>query len=139
MSRLDVYHDTVRRALERDEWTITHDPFTLKFGRKTLYADLGAERLIAADKGLTKIVVEVKSFLGHSDIHDLQEAFGQYIMYEDILQEQGSDRVLYLAVSETTYNGIFSTDIGQLLMSRHPLRLIVFDEQREVIRQWISA
>ncbi|MCP4399161.1 MAG: fatty-acid synthase [bacterium] len=139
MSRLDIYHDSVRRALERDDWNITHDPFTLKFGRKTLYADLGAERLIAADKGMTKIVVEVRSFLGPSDIHDLQGAFGQYMMYEDILQEQGSGRVLYLAVSETTFNGIFSTDIGQLLMSRHPLRLIVFDEESEVIRQWIPS
>jgi hypothetical protein len=138
MPKLDIYHDTVRRALQKDEWIITHDPFTLKFGRKTLYADLGAERLIAAKKDLKKIVVEVKSFIGISQIHDLQEAFGQYMMYEDILQVQHSDRVLYLAVNEITYNRVFLTDIGQLLMKKHPLRLIVFDEENEVILQWIE-
>lgn len=138
MPKLDIYHDTVRRALQKDEWSITHDPFTLKFGQKTLYADLGAERLIAAEKDLKKIVVEVKSFIGISQIHDLQEAFGQYMMYEDILQEQCSDRMLYMAVNEIAYNRVFSTDIGQLLMKRHPFRLIVFDEENEVILQWIE-
>jgi hypothetical protein len=26
MPKLDIYHDTVKRALEKDNWTITHDP-----------------------------------------------------------------------------------------------------------------
>lgn len=42
MSRRDIYHDTVKRALQKDGWTITHDPFPLRIGNKRLSADLGA-------------------------------------------------------------------------------------------------
>jgi len=61
----------VKRALQKDGWTITHDPFPLQIGKKRLSADLGAERLISAERGLQKIVIEVKSFVGQSDVKDL--------------------------------------------------------------------
>lgn len=64
MSRKDRFHQTVRRALEKDGWTITHDPLGLKIGNLRLKADLGAEKTIAAQKDNKKIAVEVKSFLG---------------------------------------------------------------------------
>ena len=51
MPAKDIYHDTVKRALQKDGWIITHDPFPLQIGRKRLSADLGAERLINAEKG----------------------------------------------------------------------------------------
>ena len=68
MAKRDVCHNQVKHALEKDQWTITHDPFTLQRRRKNLYADLGAERLISAEKDHKKIVVEIKSFLGKSDV-----------------------------------------------------------------------
>ncbi len=135
----DIYHDHVKRALIKDGWTITDDPYILKYGVKILYADLGAERLLAAEKEFRKIIVEVKSFIGQSDIHDLQEALGKYIMYFQILQEQQSDRHLYLAVRDKTYYGILSTDIGQLMIARASMRLIVVDTDEEVILQWIPG
>lgn len=138
MPAKDLYHETVKHALIKDGWTITHDPFPLKYGRKTLYADLGAERLLVAEKGREKIVVEIKSFLGASHIHDLQEAIGQYVMYAEILRVEHIDAALYLAVPETTYKGIFSSELGQLLIARTGLRLIVFDKTQEVITKWTS-
>ncbi|MFM6816695.1 MAG: element excision factor XisH family protein, partial [Dolichospermum sp.] len=30
MSRRDIYHNTVKIALQKDGWTITHDPFPLQ-------------------------------------------------------------------------------------------------------------
>lgn len=41
MPAKDMYHDTVKRALVKDGWVITHDPLPLKWGRKDLYVDLG--------------------------------------------------------------------------------------------------
>lgn len=58
------YHEIVRKALIKDGWTITDDPLTLKFGMTELYVDLGAEKVLAAEKEGRKIVVEIKSFLG---------------------------------------------------------------------------
>ena len=77
MPAKDIYHDTVRRALQNDGWKITHDPFPLQIGKKRLSVDLGAERLISAERGLQRIVVEVKSFVGQSDVKDLEQALGQ--------------------------------------------------------------
>lgn len=87
MARKDIYHDTVIEALDKDDWKITDDPFRIRLsvGRKRLKMDLAAERLISAEKGTRKIVVEVKSFIGRSDIKDLQQALGQYVMYHQVL------------------------------------------------------
>jgi hypothetical protein len=41
MSRPDIYHDTMKRDLEKGGWKITHDPFPLEIGEKTLSADIG--------------------------------------------------------------------------------------------------
>ncbi|NEQ65022.1 MAG: hypothetical protein F6K21_05880 [Symploca sp. SIO2D2] len=50
MAAYDIYHQHVRTALEKDGWIITHDPFTFKVGVRQLLIDLGAEKLIAAQK-----------------------------------------------------------------------------------------
>lgn len=137
MARRDIYHDTVKRALQKDGWTITHDPFPLQIGKKRLSADLGAERLISAERGIQKIVVEVKSFVGQSDVKDLEQALGQYVLYRQILNEMGIERILYLAVSRPTFNSVFTIELGQVLLKNQIIRLIVFDEESEAIAQWI--
>ncbi|WP_334312292.1 XisH family protein [Oscillatoria sp. CS-180] len=112
MPAKDIYHDTVKHALQKDGWTITHNPFPLQIGKKRLSADLGAERLISAERGLQRIVVEVKSFVGQSDVRDLEQALGQYVLYHQILDEMGIERNLYLAVSQATFNSVFTIGIG---------------------------
>ena len=56
----------------------TADPYIIEYEDVTLFADLGAERPLAAERAGRKIVVEVKSFLSPSPIHDLKSALGQY-------------------------------------------------------------
>ena len=137
MPAKDIYHDTVKRALQKDGWTITHDPFPMQIGRKRLSADLGAERLINAEKGTQKIVVEVKSFVGRSDVKDLEQALGQYILYRQVLNEMGIDRSLYLAITQPIFNSVFTIELGQVLLKNQIIKLIVFDDKSEAIVQWI--
>jgi len=137
VSAKDIYHDTVKRALQKDGWTITHNPFPLQIGRKRLSADLGAERLINAEKGTQQIVVEVKSFVGRSDVKDLEQALGQYVLYRQVLNEMQSARNLYLAVSEEVFNSVFTIELGQVLLKNNLVKLIVFDKESEAILQWI--
>src|SRR5262249_51600621 len=85
MPARDLLHDAVRSALVRDGWTITHDPLRLNVPGRNLYVDLGAERLLAAERGAVQIAVEVKSFLGPSDVRDLEEALGQFLLYDFVL------------------------------------------------------
>ncbi len=60
----DMFHDAVKRALQKEGWLITHDPYPIKIGSIRLFIDLGAERVIAAEQGNDKIAVEIKSFRG---------------------------------------------------------------------------
>lgn len=138
MPAKDIYHDTVKTALEKDGWTITDDPFKLKWGLRELFVDLAANKIIAARQGDRKIAVEIKSFLGLSPVADLQQALGQYIIYSNILEETEPDCLLYLAIRKATYREIFSEPIGTLILRKNPVRLIVFDSKAEVIVQWLN-
>ena len=137
MPALDRYHENVATALRKDGWTITHNPMRLTLGDRTLVIDLGAERLIAAEKDLRKIAVEVKTFGGPSAIADLQQAVGQYMMYEDALAEIEPERELFLAVPEYAIETIFSEEIGKLMLRKHLRLVFAFSVVREEIVQWI--
>jgi hypothetical protein len=139
MPAKDIYHNTVIQSLKADGWTITHDPLYIAYGGRNLFVDLGAEHeAIAAQKESQKIAVEIKSFLNPSPIHDLQDAVGQYDIYRSVLLEVEPGRLLYLAVPNRVYQGIFTEQFGQLILNRIQIRLLVFDERLERIVRWIS-
>lgn len=138
MPALDIYHETVKKALIKDGWTITHDPLSLKIGKKDIFIDIAAEKILVAEKKGQKIAVEVKSFIGTSVVEDLKNALGQYVLYEKILKHQRSERILYLAIRETIFNSLFTEEIGQIFLEDHSLKLIIFDPEQEVITQWIN-
>lgn len=112
MPRYDIYHDTVKNALLSEEWTITHEPLYLRYGRDRLYVDLGAEKIIVAEKDKTKIAVEIKSFVGSSAIDDLEKAMGQYVIYKAVLEEKEPVRQLYLAVPKDIFENILKEELG---------------------------
>jgi len=138
MPKLDIIHNAVKNALINDDWVITDDSYIIQYRRTTLYADLGAERPIAAERDNQKLVVEVKSFVGTSKIQDLKEALGQYDIYRYLLEETAPDRRLYIAVSTVVYKSFFIQDVVQLILRKHRLPLIIVDTAREEIEQWIN-
>lgn len=138
MPARDIFHEHVKQALINDGWMITHDPLRMEIGLKDLYVDLGAERLLAAQKEQEKIAVEVKSFISKSDVQDLKDAVGQYIVYRGILEELEPQRVLYLAVHRKIFKELFEEPIGQITLAKNHIRLIVFDPDKAEIVQWIN-
>jgi hypothetical protein len=40
MPAKDIYHNTVKNALIKDGWQITHDPLLIRLTKKKLYVDL---------------------------------------------------------------------------------------------------
>jgi len=138
MAAKDIFHQQVRRALEKDGWTVTDDPLSLKWLGTTLQIDLGAERLIAAQKDTQQIAVEIKSFLSRSRIDDLENALGQLVLYRYLLREQEPQRVLYLAVHEDVYVTFLSQPHVAKLLEVETIRLFIFDPQAEEITKWIS-
>lgn len=137
MPAKDIYHLNVKQALIKNGWTITHDPLRLAWGGRDMYVDLGAERLLAAEKAGQRIAVEVKSFIGDSEIDDLEKALGQYIVYRAVLAETEPQRVLYLAVPNAIVRDVFEEPLGQLLLKNYSVQIIGFDPQTEEIVTWI--
>lgn len=137
MSAKDLFHQTVKTALEKDGWLITDDPLHIRVGGVLdMYIDLGAEKIIAAQKEGQKIAVEIKSFIGASTISDFHLAIGQFINYRYALEDEDPERILYLAVPQNTYNDFFKLPFIQSVVRRSQLTLLVYDIEQEAIVQW---
>jgi XisH protein len=138
MPAKDIFHNTVRIGLEKEGWTITNDPLRLDFGGVEIYIDLGAEKLIVAEKAGEKIAVEVKSFIGSSAISEFHKALGQLINYRTALSQKQPDREIYLAVPITTYETFFKLELVQLVIKTQQIKLIIYNPNQEKIEQWIK-
>lgn len=136
MSAKDAFQAIVVTALQRDGWLITHDPYPLQAGSFDLAIDLGAEKVVAAERGERKIAVEIKSFLGPSKISAFYGALGQFIAYRAALQVQEQERMLYLAVPSSVYELFFATSFIQALVQQNQLYLLSYDLEQEVIERW---
>jgi hypothetical protein len=137
MSAKDRFHDVVKTALQKDGWRITHDPLTIRIeGIADMYVDLGAQKLIAAERNEQKIAVEVKSFIGTSTISEFHTALGQFINYRYALEVQEPERVLYLAVPLNAYNDFFTKSFIQSVIQRSQVNLLVYDVETEGIVRW---
>jgi hypothetical protein len=138
MPAKDIFHDTVKIGLEKEGWEITHDPMYLDFGGVEIYIDLGAEKLIAAERKGEKIAVEVKSFISGSAISEFHKALGQFINYRTALSQKEPDRIMYLAVPNAIYETFFKLELIQLIIKNQSIKLIVYNPNREEIAQWIN-
>ncbi|MCO6488454.1 MAG: hypothetical protein J5I98_08555 [Phaeodactylibacter sp.] len=133
----DLIHESVRIALEKDGWTITHDPFTLETGDISIDMDLAAERMIVAEKGLQKIIVEVKSFGDPSMVYSFHTAIGQYIDYRGALKDEGIERALYLAISFNAYKRLNKASFFKRRFEENKVKVIVVNIVEKIIVEWI--
>jgi hypothetical protein len=136
MPALDQIHDAVRSALEKDGWAITFDPYRIDFLELRLFADLGAERSLGAQRGDQRIVVETKSFLGVSALQEFKLALGQYVLYRAILEKLGEECDLYLAIDHDVFSVFFQQKAIQYIVNYFDMSLVVVDVKKEEIVQW---
>jgi hypothetical protein len=134
----DFYHPNFKKALEKDGWLITHDPYDIRIGRISFEIDFGAEKLIAAEKGSEKIAVEIKSFVGPSEVNELHKAIGQFIDYFVALGLNDPDRVLFLGIPEEAWNDFFQELVVQKALELIHAKIIVFNPFKETITEWIK-
>ncbi|WP_072620541.1 element excision factor XisH family protein [Spirulina major] len=137
MPRRDRYHDIVKEALIKDSWIITHDP--LRIGQKVrLYVDLGAEKLLIADRGTEKIAVEIKVFDSVSPLTELQKSVGQYLLYRSLLAKQEPDRKVILALSVDAFSSLLTEAEIADYISELNIHLMTFNPTSKEIEQWID-
>jgi XisH protein len=138
MSAKDLFHNAVRSGLQKENWTITDDPLSLKFGDTRIYIDLGAEKILAAEKGEEKIAVEIKTFASASIVFDFHLAIGQFINYQVALENKDPGRLLYLAVPQEIYDSFFQSLLAKAVVNKYQIGLIVYDPESEVIIEWLT-
>lgn len=138
MARYDLYHEPVRKALINDQWNVTHNLFTLEYKEFRVEMDLGAEKLIAAEKVGRKIAVEIKVFGSASPLSELEKAIGQYGVYRMILRQLDPERELFLAIALDVYLDFFQQEAVKEVVAEFRIRLLVFDPSTETIVTWIN-
>jgi hypothetical protein len=138
MPQTDAYHDSVRNALEKDGWTVTHDPFTIRLEDVKFYVDLAAEKVIATNEETRKVAIEIKVFGGLSFLNEFEKAVGQYLIYRQFLDELFPERILFLAVSAAVFEESFSLPSIQAVVARQEIKLLVFNHETEEITKWIE-
>ncbi len=138
MSAKDAYHNTVKAALQKDGWRITHDPLILELSSGRLEIDLGAEDLVAAQRDGAQIAVEIKSFLAPSLISEFHGALGQFLNYRVALKLKEPNRVLYLAVPIKVYRNFFTGELAQLSIAEYQVKLLIFDPEQVEVAEWIG-
>lgn len=134
----DKIHEIVKRALLKDGWTITDDPLVLLPGEDDISVDLGAEKVIIAEKGSERIAVEVKTFDQPSIIYEFHRAIGQYFDYETALMVADENRTLFLAVPNSVYPKFQESRVISASIQRVRMKLILIDIQKEEIEQWLK-
>ena len=134
----DLFHYAVRSALEKEKWVITDDPLRVGAGGAKFEIDLGAERLLAADRGEERIAIEIKTFAGDSPITDYHAALGQFLNYRLALELNNIDRSLYLAIPTLIYEAFFQKEFLKISIERYQIKLIVYEPVNEVIERWIN-
>ena len=137
MPRRDVYHYQIRRALEKDGWTITHDPMQIVWEDKPYAPDLGAERILGIERGEEKLAVEIKCFIGQNFSFDFYEAMGQFDSYFYALADLEPDRTTILAVPLNAYDKYFIKKHVSRLLELKNFPIVVVDTDKEIVVQWI--
>lgn len=134
----DYFHQIVKIALEKEGWIITHDPYKLTEWDPDWEIDLGAERLIAAEKEAELIAIEVKSFLEISFAYEFHRALGQYINYRGGLSVLEPNRVLYIAIPIAIYETECQRRGVQFSLQQNNVKIIVYNTDHQTIEQWIE-
>lgn len=133
----DIFHNLVKEALQKDGWTITHDPYALHTRKEGgLQTDLGAEKIITAEKESKRIAVEVKSFVHISVLHDFLLAVGQYYVYKKILAKSDPERTLYIALPGFVYDKILTFEWAVEVIDDLKMRFILYETEQKNITTW---
>jgi len=138
MSAKDKYHDLLKQALLNEDWKITHDPYVIGLQGVNYQIDLGAEKVIAAEKENKKIAIEVKSFLKESIVSEYHTALGQFLNYRIGLEEIEAERILYLAIPDLVYERFLKLPIILKSIKIYQIKLIIYDVKIKSLLKWID-
>jgi hypothetical protein len=116
---------------------INEDPLTVRWDNAQLEIDLGAEKILLAEKLEELIAVEIKSFLRSNSIPELQKAVGQYLMYREALLANDPGQRLFLATHQKVMSELLVQPQTAAFLNKYQIHLLIVDIQQEEIEKWI--
>lgn len=133
MPARDKIHEAVIRALEKQGWRVLHDPFVISIDKKSLFIDL----MIRHVETQRIMLVEIKTFDDRSQITALASAIGKYMIYQHAMVSEGNSEIpLVLAIPESVFDGIFSTQWVKSLVGKIGIELVIVAMETEEVVQW---
>jgi hypothetical protein len=96
-------------------------------GKLRGFIDLAAE-LLAAEKDTQKVAIEIKNFVGLSNLNEFKEALGQYLLHHLALSKKEPERQLFLAMPNNFYQDFFEDAFFREIITLYHLKLLIFDE-----------
>lgn len=121
----------------KDGWTITDDPLRLLTKEEGgIVTDLGAEKMIIAEKELKRIAVEVKNFINPSLVHEFMKSTGQYVSYETVVLKKHINRQMFLAMPYYVFDKLKKFDFVNDIIERFHIKLILYNPITETIEEW---
>lgn len=99
---------------------------------------MGAEKVFVENGIERKIIVEIKVFGGKSKTTDFEKAKGQYDLYLFALRKNQIERILFLAIAESTYEETFLRPSIKEIVAEEKMNLLIFNPFKEEITQWIN-
>jgi len=139
MPAKDIFHESVKVALQKDGWTILREDWYIEVDSMGLavYIDLAAQKFIEAEKDGQRIAVEIKSFVNDSNMTAFQKALGQFLVYVKAVKTQLLEWTVYLAIPADIYNGFFLRfEFIREMIEEYDLKLIVFNPDTNEVVLW---
>ncbi len=136
----DKTHAVVANALTKAGWEVPDRQEALVIpdrpGGRRLYIDISATR--TSDQ--IAVLVEVKGYENVvSPVTYLERVIGQYLVYQAVLDYQESTIPLYLAVPQSGYEAVFREQLGQIVVTRYAINLLVYNEMQQEIIEWMPS
>jgi hypothetical protein len=110
----------------------------MKVGQIPVHIDLGAEKIIGAERNGEKIAIEIKTFGLASFITALYEAIGKYIIYRIALEQMKSDRVLYLAMPEKVYTKFCKEPLVKEAFDQYHFKILLYKTDTKEQIEWVK-
>jgi hypothetical protein len=92
---------------------------------------------LVAERGMEKIAVEIKSFIGGSNLNQFEDALGQFIIYLNALEVKEPERQLFLAIPLSFHKRFFDDPFFMKLAKRYHVNLLIYNELNNTIIEWI--
>jgi XisH protein len=137
MSAIDNCQPQVIQALEKEGWSISPRQFRVQTDDRSIFIDLKASRQMNGRQA-NILLAEVKCFPEGGTNPEIFLAFGQYIVYRSILNQENVSFPLYLTIPKIIFDVVFDSTIMRAV-SDNRIKLVIINLDIKEVVQWIES